>query len=353
MADGTLPDVVRSGLPEAVAPLARRAGDAALRAAWRMVRPQDRGPLFAGAGPGLLPRVPWTAHDGWSGALLRLDARPGTSGEPVVLLAGLGAGHRSLALEPGRSLASALAQAGFTVYLFGHRGDRDVLPPVSPEPYGADTLATADLGAALDAACADAGATRALVVGHGFGAQLAWLHLALLGDSQVAGLAALGGPVRWRPAASATVSASVARLLLPDLRLPTRRLLQLAVPWVGETAAVRAHLRYAGEDLGAGVVDDVLRWAARGEVSDATGRLDLAAALSALDLPALVVEPDADPACPPGSTAAAAAALRAGYLVLEGGWGPLDMALGARAPGALWPRIVAFLAGARRRCAAA
>lgn len=361
-----MPDLPRDGWPPHVGPaLARVVGDAALGLTYRLLQARSKDPFtasLAGVNP---ERLAYTADDGWRSPLWHLPARNGGAGEPVVLAHGLGGTWRDFSLEADRSLAYTLSAAGFSVYLLEHRGDRDALPPAEARPFSVDDIAARDLGAALDVVRAHSGYARALFVGHALGAQALYLRLALEGADDLAAVVTIGGAVRFRAAASATRNAGLAAALLPSgWVLPARRLQQLASPFVAtgdeiaspDTAGpvARARLRYASGDLHGGVVRQVARWVNAGHLTDATGRLDVVAALrhqaEARPLPALVIAADLDPACSAEAARPAAEALNAHWLPLTGGWGHLDPLLGARAPVAVFTPVRQFLEAWRRRC---
>ena len=354
-----LPDSRRPGLSPPAAAISRIVGDAALALAWRVLQARAEGPFTVPAPAVAVERLYYTSDDGWQCPLFLLPARPGTSGEPILLAHGLGGTHRDFALEPARCLASTLAAAGFSVYLFEHRADRSALPPADPRPFCIDDLATRDLDAALAAVAAHSAFRRVLVIGHGLGAQLLYLRLALQGDDDLAGIVTIGGAVHFEvPASAARVAGSVAALLPANWVLPGRRLQQFASPFVvsGEDVAspgtdgavARARLRHAAGDLHGGVLRQMARWANTGHLTDATGRIDVTRALR--PLPALILEPDADPACPPGAAEPAAAPLEAFFRRLEGGWGHLDPLIGTHAGAEVHADVVQFCEAWRRRC---
>ncbi len=362
--DAALPAPRAASLvPAPPADLARRVGDAALGLTWRLLHARARDPFVVALERDALRRVYYTADDGWRAPLFVVPAQPsalaaGTgAGEPVLLAHGLGGTWRDFSLEPGRSLAGTLSALGCNVYLMAHRGDRDALPPEGAGPFTVDDVALRDLGAAIDAARAHSGFDRVLLVGHALGAQAAYLRLALAGDAGVAGLVALCGAVRFPAAASAARNAALVSALLPaGWVLPGRRAAQLGAAFVGSGedvgapdtagAVARARLRYASGDLHGGVVKQVARWVASGHLTDATGRVDVVAALR--PLPALVVAAAEDPLCTPDAAEAAADALGRPLRVVQGGH--LDPLTGRTAPDALRPLIEDFLRHARRGC---
>ncbi|MFZ5475333.1 MAG: alpha/beta hydrolase, partial [Myxococcota bacterium] len=288
--DNELPDLQRPGIGPVGPAIARAVGDAALSLTYRLVQARSRDPFTAPA-ESAPTRLYYTSDDGWRAPLFRFDPAPGGAGEPVLLAHGLGGSSRDWSIEPARCLAHALSAAGFSVYALEHRGDRSALPPEHARPFSVDDVATRDLGAAVDAVRAQTGFDRVLLVGHGLGGQVIYLRLALDGDEGIAGVVTMGAPVRFSAPASATRQAALAAMLLPaGWVLPGRRAQQLASPFVasGEDVAspgttgpaARARLRYASGDLHGGVVKQAMRWIATGHLTDATGRLDVVAALS-------------------------------------------------------------------------
>jgi predicted alpha/beta hydrolase len=339
--------------------IAERLGGAALALTWRMVHPRQAEPYVTGPAWLAPTRLYYEAQDGWRAPLFFLPACPGGRGEPVLLVHGLGGTWRDFAVEPARCLAQALTDAGFAVYLLAHRGDRSAIAPADARPFSADDIAVHDVDAALDAVRAHSGFDRVCWVGHGLGAQLLYLRLSLVGDDAIAAAVTLNGAVRFEVTASAARAAGrVAQLLPAGWVLPGRRAQQLVSPFVGggerigspdtEGPVARARLRHAAGDLHGGVVRQVARWVATGHLTDATGRIDVVEALR--PFPTLVVEPDADPACPPGAAEPVVAPLAAAFRKLEGGWGHLDPLTGQRAPRDLHPHLLRFLAARRERC---
>ncbi len=337
--------------------VARAVGDAALALTWRVVQAHSR-ERFLSAVPSPLSRLYYTADDGWQAPLFVLPARAGTTGEPVLLAHGLGGSALDFDLG-ATSLARALSDDGYTVYLFEHRADRSALPPPNAAPFTADDLATRDLDAALVAVQQHGGFPRVMLVGHGFGAQVLLLRAGLLGQDDIAGTVLIAGAVKFSEAASSTRTLSqIASILPASWVLPTRRFQQLAAPFIAtgaelgspgtEGSLARAHLRHAAGDLHVGVLRQVSTWFSAGHLTDATGRFDIVQALR--PCAALVIEPDNDPGCPRGAAEPAATQMGAYFERLSGGWGHLDPLLGSRAPKEVHPRVRNFLAAARRKC---
>ncbi len=332
---------------DSVGVLTRRIGDLTLAAAWRLLHAGDRGPYVV-AFEDRLDRRYYTADDGWSAPILRLS--PGASGPPVLLAHGLGGSWRDWILAPETGLARRLVAAGHDVWLLAHRGDRDAVAPPDPRPFSVDDIATRDLPAALDLVRALTGYDQVVLLGHGFGAQLACAHLALGDIGAVSALVALGGAVELRPAASELRTAALVATLLPSgWVLPSRRLAQVSTPLVrsGDDlaspdtlgAVARARMRHGG-DLYGGVVRQVARWIAAGRLTDATGNVELLPCLP--QIPAFVAAADADPACPPDAAAPLARQLGCPLHVIAGGH--LDPIAGRTTPEAIERVLLPFLA---------
>jgi len=197
------------------------AGSATL---WRLLHPAQRG-RFVLAAPPPRKRVGWIASDGWRGQLLEVPHRPGSTGEPVLVL-------HPLALAPevfDTGLAAHTAHAGFRVFLGGVRGAQGT------HGRGRATLKGAlerDVPAMLAAIRRHAGYPKVHLVGHGIGGRLARATARRLPD-WVATVTEIGSPA-WtgRPGLS---------------RLPGR----LPLRWAGPIAA--ALMRSAGPEVRTGL----------------------------------------------------------------------------------------------------
>lgn len=358
MANGpSLPDVRRDAVLTGGQEFARKFGDAALQLAWRVVQPGAR-TFLVGKRAAPITRVAYIADDGWTADLFRIPPCVGGHGVPVVLAHGLGASHRVFALEPERCLARTLSAAGYTVYLLEHRGDRSATAPNDARAFSVDDIAMRDIPAALDVVATDSGYPRAIVIGHGLGGQAAYLSLALQTGENIAALVTMSAAVQFaRTETMARTAGLIAALAPREWTIPARHLQSVFTPFLrdGETLAspdtdasvLRGHLRYAGSDLNSGVLRQLARWVAEGALTDSTGRLDVVSALP--KLPSLVLEPDADPACPIGAAKPAAVAMGGTLSALTGGWGHLDALYGERAPHVCFPQIVAFCDEMRAR----
>ncbi len=358
MANGpSLPDLRRDPVLTEGSALARKLGEAALHLAWRVAQPGAR-TFLVGERAAPITRLAYTADDGWVADLFRIPPAVGGHGAPVLMAHGLGASHRVFALQPERCLARTLSAAGYTVYLLEHRGDRSATPPAGARAFSVDDIAMRDLSAALEVVAADSGYSRAIVIGHGLGAQAIYLALAMQAGENIAAVVTLSAAVLFARTASVARTAGIIAALAPrEWTLPARRLQTVLTPFLSEGDAfgspgsaacvLRGHLRYASADLHGGVLSQIARWVAEGALTDATGRLDVVAALPRMA--SLVIEGDADPTCPIGAAKPAADAMGSVVAALDGGWGYLDTLYGERAPAACFPQILTFCDQMRRR----
>ncbi|MEN9786414.1 MAG: hypothetical protein RLZZ299_1678 [Pseudomonadota bacterium] len=339
-----------------------RAGDwhdTATRLAWRLVHARSREPFLSPVAPADLPRLHYTAEDGWTAPVPYLPAPPGTRGEPVVLAHALGGTWRDFALEPVGALACRLRDAGHAVYLLTHRGDREARAPADAQPFDLDDIATRDVPAALDAIAAHSGFPRMAFVGHALGGQAAYLALALGAGRRIAALATICSPVRFTPPASATRHARLVATLLPRRWiLPAHAVTRLMLPFAAPTRLMdaprtegpvaRARLRYASGDLHAGVLRQLSRAVAEGHLCDRTGTIDVCAALR--PLPSLVMAAAEDTRCTPEQAWPAAERTGAETALVPGGH--LDPLTARSVREEVVLRLLAFLEPHRGACEA-
>ncbi len=356
---GALPDRTRSGLPLQVRKdLVAGAVGAVLSAAYRSLQQDNPERFSTPPERPLLTRVYAESHDGWRCPLFKVPASPGSSGEPILLLHGLGLSRHSLDFDRERSLARALAAAGFAVYMAENRADRSALPPGSPKPFDFDDIATADLPAAIESVQRDSGFERIFVLGHGLGGQLLYAYLAHFGDAELAGAVTLNSAVRFSRPKSGRSALSLARSLLPaSLRLPTSAAATLLSPGArasGELEGDRARglLVHGTEDISGGMLRQALLWLESGSLVDRDDRLDYAHALSSVRIPLQLITARGDSLCPPDYAVGVKDTWRGPvtHLSLPGTWAHLDLVMGPRAPTELTPHIATWLDGLRRAC---
>jgi pimeloyl-ACP methyl ester carboxylesterase len=234
------------------------------------------------------------------GVRLRATRWPG-AGTPVLLLHGLASTRRFWNLVvPGL--------AGLPVLALDQRGHGDSERPDGP--YDGDTV-VADVLTALDAV----GVSRAVVVGHSWGAWTA-LRLAASAPSRVLAVVAVDGGTLRTPSAGVTRESVRARMTPPRTALPLDELLALLrsgplAPWwsAGVEAAV---LPIFGLDED-GLARARLPFEAHMAIVDDLIDADLDPVLAAVRCPAWLVScsPDADRAAALERTAALLAQPRA------------------------------------------
>lgn len=289
-----------------------------------------------------------------------VDACPGGSGEPVLLLHGLVLGPQSARYGGGDTLASSLAAAGFRVYCAAHRGDRDAFGGTEVH---LDGVLEHDLPAALAAIAEDTGFARAHVVGHGLGGQLAMM---LATRADVASVTAIAAPVRFRTPRSQVLAAHrMLSLLPPHWHLPTQTLARLSSPWLDESASLGDHvapgatpperlrgaLHHTSDDLALGILDQLGVWVEENSLTSRDGGLDYVEALVSATAPLHLVHAPGDRLGHAASPDAVIARWR-GVVTrrdLPESLARLDCLLGEDAPEQVFTPVVSWLDEHRRR----
>lgn len=361
-----LPDKPRRPLPIPARALAASLAKWGAVGLWRVLQPDDRGPYVEAGRPAALSRLYYTASDGWRAPLFHLPARAGGSGEPVIVAHGLGLGPHA-ARYGGETLAGALADAGFSVYLLAHRGDADAIPPSQGATPWFDDVVGRDLPAAFARVIEHARFSRALYVGHGLGGQAGLAFAGAWGGDGLAALVTLGAAVRFRPPRSeAGRRAAVLGLLPPWWRLPVGAIGPVVAPWVdgdsgwldrtvpgsSEGARLRGLLHHGVDDVHVAWFRQLSRWLEAGSLVDRTGRLDYVEALREGRSPLLVCASPGDAIAPPWASFPAADAWggQAETLELPPQLGHVDLLTGEAAPEGVFAPVVAWLDGHRRAC---
>lgn len=353
----------RSGSRESALEVRRTVARVALAAAWGARHPLER--FTERPAEDLAERGWYRSADGWECPLYRLRALPGRHATPVVLLHGAVLERRAFHLREQGSLASALLEAGFELWMPGHRGDRQSQPPAQSGPVDFDAVVQLDLPAAAERIRALTGCPRALWVGHELGGQLLWAFLASGGADQVAAGATLGAPMLFAPPASrARMAGQIARLLPAHWSLPLQAVARALSP-SGldhhgaalarqlDGPARRGVMVHAVGDLRAGFVRQADTWLRAGRLVDRHDRRDYLSALSGCTVPMLAVGSEDDPRCPPAAARAPLVELAPGagrWHNLGSGWGHVDLVLGERAQQELHPVLCDWLRTNHRRC---
>jgi predicted alpha/beta hydrolase len=277
----------------------------------------------------------------------------------VILAHGLGTNRYAVDFREGRSLARALRDAGFAVYLLEHRAHASAVPPADgSRAFDFDDIAALDLPAAVDAVLEHSGFSRAHWVGHAMGGQLLYGLLAHCRGDGIAAAVSLCAPVRFAARPSTTGAIRVLRHLLPrGARLPIRLTAAALSPAArggartcAEPAYARGVLVHATEDISGAMMRQVLQWLQSGALCDRHDRLDYAEALRGLDTPLMVLASQGDPLCPPEHAIPALDGLvgPTAIEILGAEWAHFDVLLHARAADAVYPRIVSWLDQHRR-----
>jgi predicted alpha/beta hydrolase len=311
------------------------------------MHPAERGSYVETGAPRPLERLYYEADDGWRAALLHLPAAPGGAGEPVILAHALGFGTDAFRYGAGPTLASRLSDAGFSVWLLAHRGDRDAVPPQKRD-FCFDDVVERDLPAAIERVKAATGYPRVHFVGHGLGGQLGFAYAS---RGELASLVTLCAAVRFDVPRSEVMRAVLVSQLLPaDWALPVRAIGPVVAPWVGDSARLRGVLHYGVEDVPVGLLRQVALWLREGALVDRTGLLDYGEALADARMPLLCAVAGDDRICPPAAALPAVErwGAEADTLVLSESWGHLDPLLATDADRAVFSPIVAWLEARRR-----
>lgn len=141
--------------------------------------------------------------DGWLLHLRRTlsPAHFDPSTRPVVIIPGYGMNSFIFSYHPrGTSMERCLAEAGFEVWALDLRGQgpsRAAQPQPGPESLLA--YATIDVSTATEhiAQATRTESTTVTLIGCSLGGSIAYAHLVLQPDHRVAGLIAMGAPLRW------------------------------------------------------------------------------------------------------------------------------------------------------------
>lgn len=296
----------------------------------------------------------------------------------IVLIHGFGQNRYSWHLK-ARSFANYLALRGFDVFnleLRGHGRSRDA---GSRHPRRFEDYVEHDALAGLDAALELSGHSRAFVMGHSLGAGVSFA-LAGHAPEKVAGVVSLAGvflfgtgqPIfRHASAAYRRLARFVDPVLLLAPFVPVdiagrllmagRKVvdhprfavspLQVWYPGTIEPEILYERMTVAMDRTGAGVLRQMIEWAATGAFVGMHSRRDYAAAFADTELPLLVVAADQDKLCPPKDCKTAYDASRSrdksyvefGRQQGGGSWGHVDVICGERAPRHVWPVIADWI----------
>jgi predicted alpha/beta hydrolase len=359
-----LPDQIRPASPPPARALAAALLDLLAPTTWRALHPGERGTFTETARPEPLPRLYYTANDGWKAPVLYLAATPGGSGEPVLLLHTLGLGADGFRYGASASLAEALSSAGYAVYLLHHRGDRAAIAPDEAASYCFDDIVERDLPAAIARIQEHSGFRRIHAIGHGLGGQLLYGYVARVGDHDLASIAALCAPVRFAEARSdARRWARLVQAMPSHWRLPLARAGAATAPLIDADSdlfgrnggnapgsRVRGVLVHALEDLSVGLLQQLERWMRADSLVDRDGAFDYVDALASARRPLLLATTAGDRVCSPSAALPAWESWGGPreLLLMPESYGHLDALLASDAPVRVFTPLIAWLEQHRR-----
>lgn len=278
-------------------------------------------------GPGLQERRFAVTRDGWALELWRYSPAGGDEprrATPVLLVPGYAQTPYLFGVHPrGPSLLATLLAAGFETWTLHLRGTGQSQPrrggagPVSLVAYADEDLPAA-LELVLEGRRANGG--RAFLVGSSLGGSVAYGYLARSGAARVAGVAALGAPLRWESPHPLLRALFASRRLAARAPMDgTSRLVTRAMPRLGRVGWLApyinpAHVNVEDARTLIGAITDpkpplnaeIAAWLARRDL--VLAGTDVAAALRRITVPLLVVAANRDGIVSPAAARSAAAA---------------------------------------------
>lgn len=212
----------------------------------------------AGAAGALSSREIFVPNDdGWLLHLRRIvnPERLDPSRPPVLIVPGYGMNAFIFGFHPrGTSLARALADSGLEVWTVDLRAQGPSRPSGStPSEPSLRAYADVDVRAATDAVLERTASTRGRVtlLGASLGGSIAYAHVALRPDHKVAGVIAIGSPLRWTRVHPLLALAFRSPRLAGSITVRgVRRLAETAVPAISRVPGILApYMNTAHVDL--------------------------------------------------------------------------------------------------------
>jgi pimeloyl-ACP methyl ester carboxylesterase len=266
------------------------------------------------AGTDLVVREQYVATaDGWSLRLRRTSTAQGpvAGTRPLLIVPGYGMNCFIFGFHPrGTSMERCLAEAGFEVWSMDLRAQGE--SRAERRNHGAISLrnySAIDLPAAVDRVLASTrtGARQLVLVGCSLGGSIAYGHLALCRNPRVAGMVAMGAPLRWAEVHPVVRFAFSSPALAQRLRMSnTRSLVKSALPLLLRVPSILSLYMNAAtidlqhidemartvEDPHPAVNRDIALWLRRGDLM--LEGVNVTDALRSIDMPLLLVLPNRD-----------------------------------------------------------
>ena len=325
-------------------------------ALWRALHPLVRARFAEQGAVAPLPRQRLDTQHGGHIEVHTIPVRPGASGEPVLLLAPLGARVECFTYGAGATLASRLVEAGFAVSLLAHRlgGGEGQAPPGAVPTF--EDAACIDVARAVAHVVEVSGYPRVHVVGHGLGGQLALAWAAHHRGAGLASLAVMGASVQPGSGSAQQRRWVAAMGRLPGgWQVPTQALARWWAPLSGAAAGAarrRGALAHAMQDVPLSALLQQAACVAHAGLVDTQGVMDFREGLSAVQAPLWVASGEGDAWAPPAAVEAVRDHWRGGRVHLQRApedFSHLDLILHPEAGTALHAPLVQWLVTHRVR----
>jgi pimeloyl-ACP methyl ester carboxylesterase len=280
-----------------------------------------------------------TTADGWSLALRRTVAPAAfnPASKPLLIVPGYGMNSFIFHFHPrGTSMVRTLAEAGYEVWALDMRGQGESRPENRrPGPASLRNYATIDVPAAVErvVGTTDTQSKKLILVGCSLGGSIAYGYLAATPKPRVAGMIAMGAPLRWTHIHPIIRAAFFSPLLARAVKITrTREMLKNAFPLVSRVRSLISlymnpdtidvsqldAMTATVEDPDPRVNHDIALWMRTGDMSfpsraaigerEEAALINVTEALRHVKLPLLLVVPNKDGIVPEGTAMSAAKA---------------------------------------------
>ena len=310
-------------------------------------------PVFAApAAPTMQPDelVGYVTPDGWHGRLRHYAG----DGPPVVLVHNMGVNHLNWDFDPSISLAHALVEDRWDVWIPELPGDAGTTPPSKlARDFDFTQLSKVHLPAIVDRVLQVTDTDGVYLVGHSLGGILLY---AGLDDLPILAGVSLAGTAQFEHPPPLTQMASGIYRKLNTRELTRRMVWTLPFnPFVGifanpknlDTKQARGLLKHAVDDSPRGVSAEIVHWMRRRrpliDQRNGTRMIDYEA-----PVPLLALNGDRDRLVPLADAEHACARFANCRFEAVDGYGHLDLVLGKHARIDVYPQVLAFLNEHRR-----